>query len=258
MKKRLCLLLLSGLAGVLCFKLAAQPPVGEWRSHFSYRNATQVAATSDKVYVVANKHLFSYSPRDRFIEEYSVLSGLSGGQVQFIAQNDVSDCLLVVYTDGNMDILDDERVINLPDYKEKSLPADKSIYRLRMDGRYAYLCTGVGLLIIDVPKQEILETYNLRSATVNYTAVFDFARIGDDYYMLTERGLYRGNAGDNLSDSKNWTAENFIPGKTPAQLVSRKDSLYALVAGEGIYRYDGGWKAFYLSAGVLEISAQGP
>ena len=252
-------MLLSGLAGVLCcFKLAAQPPVGEWRSHFSYRNATQVAATSDKVYVVANKHLFSYSPRDRFIEEYSVLTGLSGGQVQFIAQNDVSDCLLVVYTDGNMDILDDERVINLPDYKEKSLPADKSIYRLRMDGRYAYLCTGVGLLIIDVPKQEILETYNLRSATVNYTAVFDFARIGDDYYMLTERGLYRGNAGDNLSDSKNWTAENFIPGKTPAQLVSRKDSLYALVAGEGIYRYDGGWKAFYLSAGVLEISAQGP
>lgn len=250
-------MLLSGLAGLLCFKAAAQPPVGEWRSHFSYRNATQVACTSDKVYVVANKHLFSYSPLDRFIEEYSVLSGLSGGQVQFIAQNGLSDCLLVVYADGNMDILDGDRVINLPDYKEKSLPADKSIYRLRMDGRYAYLCTGVGVLIIDVQKQEILETYNLRSVTANYTAVLDFVRLGENYYMLTEQGLYRGNTGDNLSDSKSWTAEDFIPGKTATQVVSRKDSLYALVPAEGIYCYDGSWKAFYLSTGIVDISTQG-
>ncbi|MDD3430946.1 MAG: hypothetical protein PHF38_02835 [Bacteroidales bacterium] len=251
------MLLLSGLAGLLCFKAAAQPPVGEWRNHFSYRNATQVACASGKVYVVANNHLFSYSPQDRFIEEYSILNGLSGGQVQYIAQNDFSDCLLVVYTDGDMDILEDDRVINLPDYKEKSLPADKSIYQLRMNGRYAYLCTGVGVLIIDVHRQEILETYNLRTATVNYTAVLDFARLGEEYYMLTEQGIYRGNANDNLSDSQNWTALNFITGKAAAQLVSRKDSLYALVAGEGIYRYDGDWKAFYLSAAVKEISAQG-
>lgn len=258
MKKLFSVLFLFGIASAWCYHASAQPPLGEWRNHFSYKNATQVAYASGKVYVAANQHLFSYTPEDRLIEEYSLLNGLNGDQVQLIAQNEEQNCLLVVYTDGNMDIIEQDRVVNLPDYKEKSLPADKSIYRLRMDGKYAYLCTGVGVLIIDLKKQEIKESYNLLSSTTNYTAVLDFARLGEHYYMLTEQGLYQGRVSDNLSDSKNWASLAFIAGKTAVQLVVRKDTLYALVAADGIYSYDGTkWSVYDANASIQDIAVRG-
>jgi hypothetical protein len=53
----------------------SQLAVGQWQTHYSYRNVSQVAVASDKVYAVGSNALFSISLADQSIDFYSLLSG---------------------------------------------------------------------------------------------------------------------------------------------------------------------------------------
>ena len=42
--------------------------IGSWRSHLAYHNATQCVVVGDKVYIVSDGSLYSYTPQDEFVE----------------------------------------------------------------------------------------------------------------------------------------------------------------------------------------------
>ena len=132
----------------------AAPAIGEWRTHFSYKTADQVVFADDKVYVEASGKLFSYRILDGHTENYTTLDGLNGHTVSFIGWCAGQKTLVVVYSDGNVDFLTASGLVNLPDFKNKSLTGDKTIYGLRIIGNEALLSTGVGLIVLDVAKKE--------------------------------------------------------------------------------------------------------
>jgi len=210
-------------------------PVGEWRTHFSYNSANQVAYGNGKVYVEANNKLYSYSTSTGQLETYSTLTGLSGHKVTCITWCEAEKTLIIVYSDGNIDFLTEKGLINLADFKNKSMTADKTVNGIRVDGSMAYLSTGIGLMVIDVAKREISETYYI-SKTSSYTNVYDVAVWQDSLLVATESGLYIGNINSNLLDADSWSPMSFINGSKAKQVIRFNNDFFALADNGIVYR----------------------
>jgi len=232
-------------------------PVGEWRTHFSYNSANQVAYGNGKVYVEANNKLYSYSTSTGQLETYSTLTGLSGHKVTCITWCEAEKTLIIVYSDGNIDFLTEKGLINLADFKNKSMTADKTVNGIRVDGSKAYLSTGIGLMMIDVAKREISETYYI-SKTSSYTNVYDVAVLNDTVFVTTESGIYSGNLKDNLLDASSWTSIFFLPNRVqPKQLVRFDNRLLVLADNGVIYKKEEqGWSIYFNNPRTSKIKVQ--
>ena len=189
------LLFLSGFLFSFVSLLSAQDS-GRWRNHFSYHNTTQIVETHNKVFAVANGSLYSYSPEDQEVKQYNKFDGLNDTDIKFLAYSEEEKALLIVYSNGNIDIFTNSDIYNLPFVIDKSYQ-DKTINGVDMFGRTAYISTAFGLVEIDMQKKEIPNTYlvgNIRSACEK-----------DDYiYIATTGGVLRGLKSRNLNDRNNW------------------------------------------------------
>lgn len=230
--------------------------IGKWRTHYSYNNVKQVTTAGDMAFAVANGKLFSVG-KDGEINTYSTLTGLSGFDIAYTGWSESEKTLLIVYSDGNMDFLTDSEIHYLPDYKNKSMTADKTVYSLRMDGRYAYLLTGVGMVVVDIRTKEIKETYCPVSYG-NSVSVYDAAVIGDSVILATSGGLYTGNRNDNLLDPSQWSYKSFMNGINVINMVYFSNSLFALADNGTIYmQTDYGWQGMILDPDVFKLETSG-
>ena len=175
--------------------------IGTWKSYLSYANIQWVEQGGNRLYVLASNALYTYNKTDQSIQTYDRQNGLSSIDIRYIGWNEVAKRLVIVYEDGNIDLLDAKgNVTNVPDYYLKALTADKTVYNIDMNGAYCYLSTGFGLVKLNVAKAEISDSYNL-SFPVNYSYI-DGSYI---YAASQSNGLYRAPLTANLLDKNNWT-----------------------------------------------------
>ena len=120
---------------------------------------------------------------------------------------DITECeatgeLVVVYTNGNVDILDSTGdCFNMPELKNKVLD-DKRINSVSNFGALVYVSTNSGVVVIDVDKKVFTNYYNINQAVLS-VAEYDGA-----IYASTADGVYKGDKKSNLLDSKNWEKLN--------------------------------------------------
>jgi len=228
--------------------------IGKWRTHYSYNDVKHVTTANDKVFAVANGKLFSVDDDGEF-ETYSTLTGLSGFDIAFIDWSESEETLLIVYSDGNMDFLSDSGIDYLPDYKNKSMTADKTVYSLRMEGQYAFLSTGVGLVVVDVKKKEIEETYCPVSEG-NSVLVYDASIIGDSVILATNEGLFSGNRKDNLLDPSQWSKKSFIDGINVISMYYFSNRLFVLSDNGVIYmQINDSWEYLFQDHDVFKLES---
>ena len=175
--------------------------IGTWKNYLSYSNIQWVEQGGNKLYVLASNSLYSYNRNDQSIRTYDKINGLSGMDIKFIGWNQSAKRLVIVYSDYNIDLLDDRgNVTNVPDYYLKTLAVDKTVNGIDMSGAYCYLSTGFGLVKLNVSKAEITDSYNL-AFPVNYSYIE-----GNYIYAASQNnGLYRALLTANLLDRSNWT-----------------------------------------------------
>lgn len=174
--------------------------IGEWNMFMSYYDITQVVPNGKKVYVLASGSLYNYNTQDKSVTTYDKVRQLNGSAITIIRWCSAAKCLIIIYSDGNIDFLyDDDSVINLSDYKSKLIAYDKTIYGVDVIGSIAYLSTGFGVVKVDVQKQVINETYTL-GFKVNYV----YQESGYLYAASETDGVYRGLMTENLIDFTNW------------------------------------------------------
>lgn len=226
MRKQLFLLL-------LCIPLLsfAQIPVGHWRTHLNYSNITQVAETPEKVYGVSDGALFSYNKEDQSVDVFTKVEGLNDTKIQFIAYCKDLSSLMIVYDNCNIDVLtEDGEIFNIPDIKNKNISNGKSVNRVNVFGKKAYLSMGYGISIIDLTKKEVSESYpvgNTLSAII----------LGNQIYAATDKGLYTASTIKNLVDPGSWTLY------TPTvfdHLGIFQNQVYATEPTTGLYRLENG------------------
>ena len=199
MTKRIYILIFTCLLFVLplsCFANAT----GTWKNYMAYSNVQWIEKGGNMLYVLASNDLYSYNEKDNSIQTFDKVNGLNDTDIEFIAWNNVAKCLVIAYSDQNIDLLTQKgEIISLSDYYRKTMTANKKINNLYVEGQYCYVSTGFGILKINVSKAEISDTYNL-GFNVNYTYIE-----GKYIYAASnEQGLFRALLSDNLLDRNNW------------------------------------------------------
>lgn len=175
--------------------------VGTWKNYLAYSDVQWVEEGSNKLYVLASNSLYTYNKNDQSIKTYDKVNGLSDTDIRFIAWNKTARRLVIIYSNNNIDLLDDRgNVTNVPDYYLKTTMADKTVNGIDMSGVYCYLSTGFGLVKLNVAKAEVSDSYNL-SFPVNYS----YIEGGYIYAASQSNGLYRAALSANLLDRNNWT-----------------------------------------------------
>ena len=175
--------------------------VGTWKNYLAYSDVQWVEEGTNKLYVLASNSLYTYNKNDQSIKTYDKVNGLSDTDIRFIAWNKTARRLVIIYSNNNIDLLDDRgNITNVPDYYLKTTMADKTVNGIDMSGVYCYLSTGFGLVKLNVAKAEISDSYNL-SFPVNYS----YIEGGYIYAASQSNGLYRAPLTANLLDKNNWT-----------------------------------------------------
>ena len=197
MKRTLYTLLLLCVAA--SSYVAAQKGVGQWSSYLAYYETTQVAEAGNCVYAVANGSLYSYGKEDNSLVYYSRQTGLSDGDISHISYNPNVARLLITYSNGNIDLLDESGVYNLSYLLDNSGVTDKTINSVTQYNEYAYLSTNFGIIALNMDKREIKDTYKLNDK------VYSVAIDGENIYAATSTlGLIYAPLSSNLLDYNVW------------------------------------------------------
>jgi hypothetical protein len=210
MRNRLTPLFLS-LVFTLSASLTGQTKLGQWRTHLPYNYCNLVEVTNQKVFGSSTGGLFTYNLEDNSVELLSKIEGLSDNGISAMRWSDELQTLILAYQSSNIDIIRDGKIVNMPDIMNKQIPGDKSIYDLFYYGLDAYLSTGFGIVVINLEKDEIRDTYyigdNGDALRVNQVTID-----GSYIYAATDQGVRRGLLDDPfLIDFNAWETLTDIP-----------------------------------------------
>jgi len=134
--------------------------IGNWREHLPYIHAKKSVEGSGKIYCATDDGFYSYDLTEKTIERKSKLNGLSDFGISDIAYSDSYKLLVIAYSSTNIDLLyDDNLVFNISDIKRKDIPGNKRINSVSIDGRYAYVSCGFGIVVLDLQRKEVKDTY---------------------------------------------------------------------------------------------------
>jgi hypothetical protein len=194
------------------FSLAQEVGIGQWRDHLPYDYATNVEEFHSGIYCSTPYSMFYYDRDDNSIHRLSKVNGLSDLGVSDISLNQDQDILVVSYSNTNVDLIfEDLSIVNIPDIKRKEILGNKTINSILNYGKYAYLSCGFGIVVLNLEKKEVKDTYfigpdgssfNVLAMTYNDTA----------FFAATEKGIYWADINDpNLAFYGNWHKMTDVP-----------------------------------------------
>jgi ligand-binding sensor domain-containing protein len=198
----------------LVFEGKAQKKQGSWHDYLAYTAATKIALSPTKVYCATTGGLYYYDLQDNSANKVSDFLELSDFGIKTIAFNQANDVLVVAYNNSNIDLISKGRVVNLSDIKRKQLTTDKTINNISFIGDEAWLACAFGIVVVNLQKQEIKDTYVIGDGG-NNLVVNDIAEFGGSIYAATNKGILKAQKeGANLLDYKSWVQITDIPHHT--------------------------------------------
>lgn len=183
---------------LLCLLSVYHLYANDWIIYASYHNATKAVKGDSRIFVVANGDLFSYDTEDNSVELYDKTNVLSDFGIKDIAYSSAEKRLVVLYENGNIDLLGMNNTRwNMPDLKTKTLE-DKTINELKVVGSEALISLNSGLALLNLKEGYFVNLYTLGSKVTNATIV------GKKIYAKTANGVLEGDRSANLLDVNNW------------------------------------------------------
>jgi hypothetical protein len=204
--KLLCFIFLLAVKSAI-----AQIPQGTWRDHLPYTNTLQVAEVGNKIFCSTDGGLFSINKGDNSIQKYSKVTGLSDIDISSMGYSENTNTLIIAYLNGNIDLIRNDSIINIPDIKRKLITGDKQIYKVLFIGDIAYLATGFGIVAIELIRKEIKDTYQFGESG-NQIKVNDLTFDGTNIFAATDQGIYKADINSpNLVDYNYWSRITNVP-----------------------------------------------
>lgn len=177
------------------------PPIGNWREHLPYQQTIQVVK-GNKLYCATTNNVFAIDGDE--INRFSKVTGLNDIGVNAIGWDEASQQLVTVYNNSNIDVIKGSIVKNIGDIKRSTISGNKNIASIFCQNKLAYLCSGLGIIIADLSKYDIKDTWIIgnNGAQVNING---FTANNNFFYAATDEGLKRITANSpNPSDFRNW------------------------------------------------------
>ncbi len=179
--------------------------IGEWRTHLPYSKVIGVAVTGDVIFAATPYSMFTYDTRDNSVTRFDKVKGLSDVGITKIGFNKKLNMVLVAYENTNIDLIySDGKIVNIPDIKDKDILGKKTINNIMFKDKYAYLSCGFGIVVLDMAREEIFDTYYIgpQGSTIE---IFDMTFNDTSFFAATESGIYFADVNaENLADYNQW------------------------------------------------------
>ncbi len=134
--------------------------IGTWKAYMAYHDVQQIQKAGDELFVMASNDLYQYNLNDQSIYTYDKTNGLSDTYITHIKWSSAAQRLIVVYQNSNIDLVElDGDIINISDLYTKVITSDKTVKSIRIDGVYAYLICGFGIVKVNMERAEIADSY---------------------------------------------------------------------------------------------------
>jgi streptogramin lyase len=221
-----------------------------WKVHFPYNKIVSVTEAGNRIYAAGREGLFYYDKQDNSVERISKISGLSDVGISAVSYNEAAGVLVVAYTNANVDLVIGSKVINLSDIKRSNVSGKKTINNIRFIGNHAYLSCGFGIVVVDLVRREIKDTYLIGQGGTSLE-VYDLAFDGIKLYAATFSGIIEADFNHpNLADFSAWNAHAGLPAGRYNTISFFNGKVYTNRSStefnkDDIYVYDGtGWSLF--------------
>lgn len=178
--------------------------IGSWQIYPAYTVCTYNIPVGNRIYALMENNLMAYDTDDQSITTFDWMRQLNDVTIAFIRYSEQAKRLILIYDNGNIDLLsteNDDDVVNLAQLKNSAMQ-NKKVNNVQIVGSKAYVCTGFGIIVVDMDEAIISKTYNLGTSitacTTNETHI----------YAASAAGLWQGSLSDNLQDKNNWKKLN--------------------------------------------------
>jgi hypothetical protein len=229
MRKVLVIQLL--LASILY--LNGQTPVGSWSDHLVYNTARCVAVGSAEVYASTGSSIIVFNREYSELKKMSRTNGLTGTEISTLGWSGETKTLIIAYTTTNLDLVLNNSIYNIPDIFRKYIPGRKVINRIRANGKYAYLACSFGIVVVDLIKKEIYDTWKPGTETGN-NEVSDVTFMNNLIYAATSNGVYSANLNSQgLAYFANWDRILSLPAGRFTSVVSSGNKIIVNRSGSG-------------------------
>lgn len=199
---------------LICFNVTlsfAQIPIHQWTTHAPGSKVINVEKVNDKIYAATPYEVFYYNTSDNSINKLTKVNGLSDFGIDVMRHNPYNDMIIICYSNTNIDIIDrDGNITNISDIKNKNILGDKSINDIYFIDNEAYLSCSFGIVLINLNKKEIKETYII-GENGSYLNINDITLYNNKLYAATSNGIYYADYNNkNLVDFSQWTQDSTL------------------------------------------------
>lgn len=211
--------------------------VESWRDHLPYSQVNQLASIGDIYYGSTPYSIIEFDYSNNEVRKLSTVNGLSEVGISAIVANQSQQSLLIAYSSSNIDLIKGGSVINISSILNSSIIGDKTVYNLYSHSKYVYVCLGFGIVVVDIEKEEIKDTYIIGDNS-SQEAVLDL-HISQNYiYALTNEEIKMAPLNSSfLSDASIWNTLNIPTGSSINNLESFQDDFFAFGSTNIIYKY---------------------
>ncbi|MEZ4945351.1 MAG: two-component regulator propeller domain-containing protein [Cyclobacteriaceae bacterium] len=236
-------------------------PVGTWRLHLSFNDLNILATSPEQIYAANEVGILMYSKNDKEISILSKANGLSGAPVSALAYDEQRNLLLIAFENGLINILSENKISIFSNLANSpAISGSRRINHITLSNKLAYLSTDFGVVVFDLDKREVKETYRDLSDTGESLIINESVIFQDSIYLATEHGVLAGavTGSTNLLDFRNWKRYTVGPLDNPVtSLTIFNDQVYAAINFQGIFSLQAGaWmqQAYFQSGQFKSIS----
>ncbi len=190
---------------------------GDWQLHLPAQQPIALADVGDRLYVADNSSFYFYDRTTNSTQQLSRRDGLSDVGVQALAYDSASAQLVIAYRNGNIDILGKSGTVrNVTDLLRKDTQTAKTVNQIQIYNGVAYLSTTLGVLVLDLAKLEVRDTYSAIGPGGGAINALATVVLHDTIFVASENyPLRRGRISStiNLLDYRSWATEIPVPSK---------------------------------------------
>lgn len=178
--------------------------IGQWREHLPYNNVISIAVNKTDVYAATPHAVFKYNKDDFSISRITKINLLSDIGISRIAWHKPSSTLIIAYSNGNLDLLKNNKVRNYNDIVRASISGSKRINNIIFRENDMYLACDFGITVFDLTRREFRATYIIGTGGTN-VPIYDIEFFNDTIYAASNSFIYKAYINTpNLSNFANW------------------------------------------------------
>ncbi|MAR40003.1 MAG: hypothetical protein CMD22_04965 [Flavobacteriales bacterium] len=211
----------------LSFAIQGQnTPIYNWQEHLSYGNAKHILEVENHIYCATENGLFYYNKEDYTINRLNKITGLSDVGVSAMNYDSENNIIIITYYNTNVDLIKGDDIINITDIKDKFITGEKEIHNVDIEEGVAYFSTSFGLLLMDLKKEEIIDTYKI-GENGNFVGINDCYIDDTCIFVGTTDGVYFADKNSNtLFDFNSWTKHPSHPSEVSEIIVNSSGILF--------------------------------